>query len=361
MCNACRLRITAVAAVFVLVLAASATAQQTLRYETKDWVLTAPATLGTQADLELNGRQLQLCHDQIVKLTGYRPPTPAKFTVEWVIDESTTGAWAGASGWVNHVPSTSRLVEDYSRSFREDLLRRGVCFGPHEVTHVLTSRAWPPAWANEGLATFTDQLYQRASWSCCSLPLDVSFRCEAAGYVDGLERKSYSDLSPFVVSWDTYRTASCFWSEVYARGGFPAVRGILAGLRRQPATTTGEFVLHHVNRVLSADLRPVVERYGFEPSELEAGPTPAIPGCTLIGMATGEVITGTTGSDTICGLGGNDRLAGGAGTDVLDGGQGDDVLNARDGARDVVRGGPGRDTARVDRIDVVSGVEKVRR
>lgn len=359
--------VVAVCALVFPALAAALSAEEALRYETKDWIFIAPATLGTQADLELNGRHVQLCHDEIVRLTGHRPGTPAKFTVEWVIDESTTGSWAGASGWVNHVPSTFPLVDPSGRAFMEEIVRRGVCFGPHEVTHVLTAEGWPPAWANEGLATFTDHLFhdgwQDLSFSCCSLPPRTRvFRCEKSGYVDGYEQKAYSDLSPFAYSADTYRTASCLWEDILARGGFPAVRGILAGMRYRPPVTTGEFLLHHVNRVLNADLRPVVERYGFDLTELEASPAPRVPGCTLIGMAeAGDVVLGTAGPDRICGLGGFDRLTGGAGSDVLEGGPGNDVLNARDGVRDVVRGGPGRDTAFVDRIDVVSGVEKVRR
>ena len=151
------------------------------------------------------------------------------------------------------------------------------------------------------------------------------------------------------------------WWAAYERGGFPALRGILTGLRRSSAPTTGEFVVHHVNRVLNADLRRVVARYGFEPAELAAGPVPTIAGCTLVGMAQADVIVGTSGPDTVCGLGGSDRLTGGAGADALVGGPGNDVLNARDGRRDLVRGCSGRDTAVVDKgLDQVTGVERVR-
>src|SRR3990172_8932903 len=97
-----------------LVFAAAAPAEEMLRYETGDWIFTAPATLGTQADLELNGRQVQLCSDEIVALTGHRPPAPAKFTVQWVIDESVWYSAASAMGWVNSVPPSFRLVDDAS-------------------------------------------------------------------------------------------------------------------------------------------------------------------------------------------------------------------------------------------------------
>jgi RTX calcium-binding nonapeptide repeat (4 copies) len=147
---------------------------------------------------------------------------------------------------------------------------------------------------------------------------------------------------------------------VAARGGLPAIRGVLASMRTQRPTTTGELVLHHANRVLHADLRPVLARYGFEPAELTARPVPAIPGCTLIGSAQRDAIKGTSGADTVCGLAGNDVVTGGAGRDVLEGGPGNDVLEARDRRRDVVRGGPGRDTARIDRgLDRVVGVERL--
>jgi Ca2+-binding RTX toxin-like protein len=43
--------------------------------------------------------------------------------------------------------------------------------------------------------------------------------------------------------------------------------------------------------------------------------------------------------------------------DTLDGGAGADTLFARDGARDLVVGGADRDTAAVDKVDRVTGVE----
>jgi len=44
--------------------------------------------------------------------------------------------------------------------------------------------------------------------------------------------------------------------------------------------------------------------------------------------------------------------------DVLIGGRGNDTFRARDGKKDIIRGGPGHDTAYVDRVDKVTGVEK---
>lgn len=53
-------------------------------------------------------------------------------------------------------------------------------------------------------------------------------------------------------------------------------------------------------------------------------------------------------------------LVGGPGRDHLSGENGTDRFNARDGARDQLRGGLGRDRARVDaRLDVAVGVERI--
>ena len=90
----------------------------------------------------------------------------------------------------------------------------------------------------------------------------------------------------------------------------------------------------------------------------------------LTGTAANDVLYGLGGNDTLLGLGGNDVLYGGAGADTLNGGPGadriyggpgNDVLRARDGRRDVVDCGAGRDTAYVDRLDRVSACETVKR
>jgi Ca2+-binding RTX toxin-like protein len=57
---------------------------------------------------------------------------------------------------------------------------------------------------------------------------------------------------------------------------------------------------------------------------------------------------GGAGSDTVRGGSGRDSIAGGAGNDRLD---------ALDGHSDVVDGGAGTDSARVDRGDVTTAVE----
>jgi hypothetical protein len=67
------------------------------------------------------------------------------------------------------------------------------------------------------------------------------------------------------------------------------------------------------------------------------------------------------GGRTIVGTPKRDRLRGTRRADVICGGAGNDVLLARDGVRDRIDGGPGRDRAVVDRIDRVTSVERVLR
>jgi Ca2+-binding RTX toxin-like protein len=67
------------------------------------------------------------------------------------------------------------------------------------------------------------------------------------------------------------------------------------------------------------------------------------------------------GPDLLEGGAGDDMLFGGDGRDVLVGGSGRDRIHSRDGRRDVVRCGPGRDTVIADRADRVSACEVVRR
>jgi Subtilase family/RTX calcium-binding nonapeptide repeat (4 copies)/Domain of unknown function DUF11 len=82
----------------------------------------------------------------------------------------------------------------------------------------------------------------------------------------------------------------------------------------------------------------------------------------LRGNGGNDVLRGLAGNDRLLGGSGNDRVVGGAGVDVLDGGRGADVLESRDGRRDTVRCGPGRDRVLADRLDrVARDCEVVRR
>jgi len=79
----------------------------------------------------------------------------------------------------------------------------------------------------------------------------------------------------------------------------------------------------------------------------------------MYGNAGNDAITGGPGADSLSGGGGADRLAGGAGTDRFLGGTGNDDIDARDGRREVVDCGPGRDRVRADRVDVLRRCEVV--
>jgi Tol biopolymer transport system component len=85
-------------------------------------------------------------------------------------------------------------------------------------------------------------------------------------------------------------------------------------------------------------------------------------------LPSSEAIRGDPGNDRLSGGPGNDFLAGGPGNDRLDpgpgsdtvsGGAGADTVLARDGSRDRIDCGPGRDVAYVDRRDVVRRCERV--
>jgi dipeptidyl aminopeptidase/acylaminoacyl peptidase len=91
--------------------------------------------------------------------------------------------------------------------------------------------------------------------------------------------------------------------------------------------------------------------------------------CRFVGTAHNDKLSGSPfldflvgkgGDDVLRGLGGRDKLTGGSGRDVLEGGDGGDTIVARDGRRDIVRGGDDNDSARVDRgLDRVTGVERL--
>ncbi len=75
---------------------------------------------------------------------------------------------------------------------------------------------------------------------------------------------------------------------------------------------------------------------------------------TLRGTPYRDRLYGRGGRDTIYGLAGNDLLVGGAQVDSISGGAGDDVIRARDGERDTVICGAGRDTVIADPVDRIA-------
>ena len=243
--------------------------------ETDDWRFEAPDVLGPQADLELNARQIQLCTEELERLLHYRPRSTERFTWRWVIGGGPF-SWASPLGVETHMPNASYpLVDPSVRPFRAGVVERGACFGPHEIAHVLTWESWRLAWPNEGFATFTDWLYQSASWRY-GQPLQMTYGCDESGWTDGFARHPYSDLRNFSVTYDMYATAACFWVEVQRRGGFPAIRRILMRLRSIHASTPGELVVHHVSPVLGVDFRPIAKRYGFTDADLAAAGAPPL-------------------------------------------------------------------------------------
>ena len=67
--------------------------------------------------------------------------------------------------------------------------------------------------------------------------------------------------------------------------------------------------------------------------------------CTIVGTQGPDVITGTAGNDVICGLGGNDVIRGGGGNDIILAGPGNDIVYGGPG-NDTLIGGAGNDVLR---------------
>ena len=77
------------------------------------------------------------------------------------------------------------------------------------------------------------------------------------------------------------------------------------------------------------------------------------------GGAGNDIVMALEGDDRLEGGAGNDDLNGGAGHDTLLGGPGNDHIWSRDGQRDVVNCGPGKDVVDgSDRVDRMIGCEK---
>ncbi len=77
----------------------------------------------------------------------------------------------------------------------------------------------------------------------------------------------------------------------------------------------------------------------------------------LVGGPGADRLTGGDGDDRLAGGRGADTLVGGPGANAYDAGGGNDVVRARNGRAEIVRCGPGRDRAYVDRRDRVRGCE----
>jgi Ca2+-binding RTX toxin-like protein len=79
----------------------------------------------------------------------------------------------------------------------------------------------------------------------------------------------------------------------------------------------------------------------------------------ITGGSDRDLLAGASGDDTILGGTFGDRIDGGSGRDRIDAGSGPDRIDVRDGSRDVVRCGPGRDSVSTDRRDVTRGCERI--
>jgi len=81
----------------------------------------------------------------------------------------------------------------------------------------------------------------------------------------------------------------------------------------------------------------------------------------LYGGPGADVLTGGDDDDRLYGGAGADRLIGGDDDDLVVGGAGPDLILARDGERDDVRCGAGRDRVVADQLDRLTGCETVDR
>jgi RTX calcium-binding nonapeptide repeat (4 copies) len=80
----------------------------------------------------------------------------------------------------------------------------------------------------------------------------------------------------------------------------------------------------------------------------------------LAGLAGDDCLSGGAGNDRLRGGAGSDRLTGGPGNDRLRGGAGDDRINARDGRRETVRCGGGKDRVSADPSDTLIACERIK-
>jgi Ca2+-binding RTX toxin-like protein len=78
----------------------------------------------------------------------------------------------------------------------------------------------------------------------------------------------------------------------------------------------------------------------------------------LFGDAGNDTLSGGAGKDKLDGGAGKDSLTGGTGVDTFTGGAGDDVINSRDGKKETVNCGKGKDRVKGDKKDRLKGCEK---
>jgi hypothetical protein len=79
---------------------------------------------------------------------------------------------------------------------------------------------------------------------------------------------------------------------------------------------------------------------------------------TLNGRAGSDCLYGGSGKDKLSGGSGNDKLKGGSGKDSYDAGSGNDSIDAKDGVKETIRCGRGKDSVKADAGDKLIGCEK---
>ena len=98
--------------------------------------------------------------------------------------------------------------------------------------------------------------------------------------------------------------------------------------------------------------------FGFTGDDLLTGGTGKD---LLVGASGDDRIKADAGDDKINAGNGNDDITPGPGNDIANGQGGDDTISARDGARDTIDCGAGRDKVTADRTDAVKNCEFVKR
>ncbi|HEY8581525.1 MAG TPA: calcium-binding protein [Capillimicrobium sp.] len=127
----------------------------------------------------------------------------------------------------------------------------------------------------------------------------------------------------------------------------PPVRVTLDGAADDGRPGEGDNVLG-VERLRLAVVATLVA--GPEPVEFEIEKSPF----------GNSKLVGSPGADRLATYGGDDVIVGKGGRDAIYAGLGDDRVDARDGVKDVIDCADGKDVARVDRVDVTQGCERVK-
>jgi Ca2+-binding RTX toxin-like protein len=78
----------------------------------------------------------------------------------------------------------------------------------------------------------------------------------------------------------------------------------------------------------------------------------------LYGEAGNDTVSGGAGNDKLDGGAGKDKLTGGKGKDTFSGGAGNDTINSKDGIRETVNCGKGRDKVKADKRDKLKSCER---